>query len=122
MGNAGGCSIETSMDDLKASESFKKGADFQGKWRAVAVTGADAHAEALGMSGEVKKQYLDGVLNEKFDVERLSNGCFKIKTDSPWIPGGVMVMTITTKEIISGDFLIAEATVDNIQSSTATTI
>jgi len=110
------------------------------------------------MSGEVKKQYLDGVLNEKFDVERLSNGCFKIKTDSPWIPGGVMVMksgesitvdipemgktqnigyegsdswiqvtkcmgkTITTKEIISGDFLIAEATVDNIQSSTATTI
>ena len=90
--NAGGCSIETSVDGLKASESFKKGADFQGMWRAVAVTGADAHAAALGMSGEVKKQYLDGVLNEKFDVERLSNGCFKIKTDSPWIPGGVMVM------------------------------
>ena len=33
-----------------------------------------------------------------------------------------MGKTITTKEIISGDFLIAEATVDNIQSSTATTI
>merc|ERR1711878_55682 len=89
---------------------------------------------------------------------RLVNGCFKIKTDSPWIPGGVMVMksgesicvdipgmgktenigyegcdswlqvtkcmgkTVTTKEIISGDFLIAEATVDNCSSSTATTI
>jgi len=155
---ASGCSIETNVGDLKASETFKKGADFQGMWRAVAVTGSDAHAEALGMTGDIKKQYLDGVLNEKFDVERLSNGCFKIKTDSPWIPGGVMVMksgesitvdipgmgktenigyegcdswiqvtkcmgkTVTTKEIISGDFLIAEATVDNIQSSTATTI
>ena len=123
----------------------------------------------------MKKQYLDGALKETFDVERLSNGCFKIKTDSPWIPGGVMVMksgesitvdipgmgktevslveskrdlsmtltlqnigyegcdswlqvtkcmgkTVTTKEIISGDFLIAEATVDNSPSSTATTI
>jgi len=155
---ASGCSIETKIGELKASETFKKGADFQGSWRAVAVTGSDAHAEALGMTGDIKKQYLDGVLNEKFDVERLSNGCFKIKTDSPWIPGGVMVMksgesitvdipgmgktenigyegcdswiqvtkcmgkTVTTKEIISGDFLIAEATVDNIQSSTATTI
>merc|ERR1711978_288475 len=101
-----------------------------------------------------KQQYLDGVLKETFDVERLSNGAFKIKTDSPWIPGGVMVMksgesitvdvpgmgktenigyegcdswiqvtkcmgkTVTTKEIISGDFLIAEATVDNCPSST----
>merc|ERR1712001_270427 len=134
---ASGCSIETNAGCCKAHETFKKGADFQGKWRAVAITGADAHAEALGMTGEVKRQYLDGALKETFDVERLSNGCFKIKTDSPRIPGGVMVMksgesitvdipgmgkTVTTKEIISGDFLIAEATVDNIQSSTATTI
>jgi len=155
---ATGASIETNAGGVKATETFKKGADFQGKWRAVAVTGNDAHAEALGMTGAVKQQYLDGVLKETFDVERLSNGAFKIKTDSPWIPGGVMVMksgesitvdvpgmgktenigyegcdswiqvtkcmgkTITTKEIISGDFLIAEATVDNIQSSTATTI
>merc|ERR1711874_435051 len=127
-------------------------------WGAVAITGADAHAAALGMTGDVKKQYLDGALKETFDVERLSNGRFKIRTDSPWIPGGVMVMksgesitvdipgmgktenigyegcdswlqvtkcmgkTVTTKEIISGDFLIAEATVDNCPSSTATTI
>jgi len=156
--NEGGCSVVTTAGGCKSHETFKKGADFQGKWRAVAITGADAHAEALGMTGEVKQQYLDGALKETFDVERLSNGCFKIKTDSPWIPGGVMVMksgesitvdipgmgktenigyegsdswiqvtkcmgkTVTTKEIISGDFLIAEATVDNIQSSTATTI
>ena len=33
-----------------------------------------------------------------------------------------MGKTVTTKEIISGDFLIAEATVDNCSSSTATTI
>merc|ERR1711936_872655 len=95
---ATGASIETNAGGVKATETFKKGADF------------------------------------------------KIKTDSPWIPGGVMVMksgesitvdvpgmgktenigyegcdswiqvtkcmgkTITTKEIISGDFLIAEAT------------
>jgi len=153
-----GCSVDTTAGGLKAHETFKKGADFQGKWRAVAITGADAHAAALGMTGDVKKQYLDGALKETFDVERLSNGCFKIKTDSPWIPGGVMVMksgesitvdipgmgktenigyegcdswlqvtkcmgkTVTTKEIISGDFLIAEATVDNCPSSTATTI
>lgn len=155
---AGGCSVDTVAGGCNAHETFKKGADLQGKWRAVAITGAEAHAEALGMTGDVKQQYLDGALKETFDVERLSNGCFKIKTDSPWIPGGVMVMksgesitvdipgmgktenigyegsdswiqvtkcmgkTVTTKEIISGDFLIAEATVDNIQSSTATTI
>ena len=58
----------------------------------MAITGAEAHAAALGMTGDMKKQYLDGALKETFDVERLSNGCFKIKTDSPWIPGGVMVM------------------------------
>jgi len=153
-----GCSIETNAGGMKGHETFKKGADFQGKWRAVAINNAEAHAEALGMTGDIKKQYLDGALKETFDVERLTNGCFKIKTDSPWIPGGVMVMksgesitvdipgmgktenigyegcdswiqvtkcmgkTVTTKEIISGDFLIAEATVDNCQSSTATTI
>jgi len=153
-----GCSVDTSTGGLKAHETFKKGADFQGKWRAVAITGADAHAAALGMTGDLKKQYLDGALKETFDVERLVNGCFKIKTDSPFVPGGVMVMksgesicvdlpgmgktenigyegcdswlqvtkcmgkTVTTKETISGDFLIAEATVDNCPSSAATTI
>ena len=74
------------------SVTVRKGADFQGKWRAVAITGADAHAAALGMTGDLKKQYLDGALKETFDVERLVNGCFKIKTDSPFVPGGVMVM------------------------------
>merc|ERR1711997_1371127 len=141
-----GCSVDTSTMGLKAHETFKKGADFQGKWRAVAMT------------GDLKKQYLDGALKETFDVERLVNGCFKIKTDSPFVPGGVMVMksgesicvdlpgmgktenigyegcdswlqvtkcmgkTVTTKETISGDFLIAEATVENCPSSAATTI
>jgi len=33
-----------------------------------------------------------------------------------------MGKTVTTKETISGDFLIAEATVDNCPSSAATTI
>ena len=61
-----------------------------GTWRPVASSGGDGYSSALGLTKEHKKKYVDGVLNYKFDVERLPNGVLQIKSNSPWTPGGVL--------------------------------
>ena len=41
------------------------------------------------MNKAQKEKYVDGMLNYKFQVERLPNGLIKIKSNSPWVgPGG----------------------------------
>ena len=82
----------------------------EGSWRTVACTGAEAHGAALGMSGAVLEGYLEQViimrmimmiimimiclqhLKETFCCERLPGGAIQIKSASPWLPSGVMVV------------------------------
>ena len=56
----------------------------------VVYTGGDGYASALGMNKEQKAMYVDGVLNYKYDVERLPNGVIQIKSNTPWTPGGLL--------------------------------
>ena len=36
----------------------RRGCDIEGTWRPVSVTGLEAHAEALGMTGAMREQYI----------------------------------------------------------------
>lgn len=36
----------------------RRGCDIEGTWRPASVTGLEAHAEALGMTGAMKEQYI----------------------------------------------------------------
>merc|ERR1712217_866754 len=84
--------IVTKADGVEGTETYKRGCDLEGTWKPAAITGAEAHAEALGMTGAMKEQYLEGQMRETFTIERLVGGAMKITSDSPWLPGGVMVI------------------------------
>ena len=45
-----------------------------------------------GMTGEVKKAYVDTRINEKHCIERLPGGLLQIKSDSQWLKDGVLVI------------------------------
>jgi len=84
-----GLTIETNAGGLKAVEYYKRGCDLSGSWRVAVCSGGDGYASALGMNKAQKEKYVDGMLNYKFQVERLPNGLIKIKSNSPWVgPGG----------------------------------
>jgi len=155
---ASGLTIETNAGGMKAVEYYKRGCDLSGSWRVAVYTGGDGYASALGMNKEQKAMYVDGVLNYKYEVERLPNGVIQIKSNTPWTPGGLLNIksgepftvempeagtiqnigyegadswsqvtkfaghTIAIKEKYSGNFIISEATVDNMKSSTLTLI
>jgi len=87
-----GCVIKTCVDGAECTEHYKRGCDMEGSWRTVACTGAEAHGAALGMSGAVLEGYLEQHLKETFCCERLPGGAIQIKSASPWLPSGVMVV------------------------------
>jgi len=84
--------IKVKVEGVEATETLKRGCDIEGTWRPASVTGLEAHAEALGMTGAMKEQYIQNAMNETFTVERLVGGAMKITSDSAWLPGGVMVV------------------------------
>jgi len=87
-----GVTFNSKAGGAESVEFYKRGADMEGSWKAVSCTGAEAFADALGMSGDVKKGYVDTRINEKHCLERLPGGLLQITSDSQWLPGGVLLM------------------------------
>jgi len=87
-----GVTIKIMSNGIEATETFKRGCDMEGTWKPASITGMETHAEALGMTGAMKEQYIQNQMNETFTVERLVGGAMKVTSDSAWLPGGVMVV------------------------------
>jgi len=87
-----GVTFNSKAGGAESTEFYKRSADMEGNWKAVSCTGAEAFADALGMVGDVKKGYIETRTTEKYSLERLPGGLVEIKSDSPWLPGGVMVI------------------------------
>jgi len=87
-----GVTFNSKAGGAESTEFYKRMADMEGSWKAVSCSGAEAMADALGMTGEVKKAYVDTRINEKHCIERLPGGLLQIKSDSQWLKDGVLVI------------------------------
>jgi len=77
-----GCKIQSKYGNTECQEVYKRGADVEGTWKPVSNTGACAFADALGMTGAVRDQWMEGHMKDWFKLERLQGGLVRMNTSS----------------------------------------
>jgi len=90
--NDTGVIIESQCGSAKSTEIYKRGIDLDGKWTTVSVTGAEAFGAALGLSGQALSAFVESKIAETKEIERLTSGAWRLKTNSAWVPTGELVM------------------------------
>jgi len=154
--NDRGVVFRSKANEAEATECYKRGVHSEGVWRVVSQTGLESFAEALGMTGDMKKRFCESSAREVYTIKRLMGGAVEVRSDSPWLPEVTILKSgeeyvtdnpygkirsicyehndqwifaskangknISNDDKFSGDFMIREACVDGIKSSTAITI
>lgn len=89
--NSRGVVIRSKANGAESVETYKRGVHTEGVWRVVSQTGVDSFAEALGMTGEMKKKFCEDSAREVYNIQRLMGGAVEVKCSSPFLPAVTVI-------------------------------